>query len=193
MPRYASLARQTALALVLGILGQPICYASDVESFRDDAVFWQRVRGVRDSKQVRPNPDNIELLVAKAELVYRPYLRTLYRGFIAEASSDLPAAERYYKRCLSVPVHEEQSYYTNPDLARIALKRSDTTSATKYLRTYLWYQSQEIKAGEGELTDVFFGYVPGPAAIAAMKRDRRDLQRVLSTLRKNPSRASSDG
>jgi len=71
------------------------------------------VRGIRDLQAVRPTEKNIKTLLSTAEPVYRNYLRELFQGFIAEGKGDLVKASQHYKKCLSIPVHEEQTYYTN--------------------------------------------------------------------------------
>ena len=150
---------------------------------RDDQFYFQLVRGLRDSGRVMPTEKNIETLVSEDEWVYQNYLRELYKGFIAEGRGELLKATQHYKKCLSIPVHEEQSYYTNIDLARISLKLSKTADAINYLKEYLRYMDQEIKAGEGQLTDIFFGYVPSGEALAFMKEEYKRLSAILETLK----------
>jgi tetratricopeptide (TPR) repeat protein len=148
------------LALILGAVSAiPSIAASEIPEgavqLRDDPFYFQLVHGIRDSKAVRPTTENIETLVSKAERVYQDYLGELFKGFIAEGKGDLIKASQHYKKCLSIPVHEEQSYYTNFDLTRISLKLGKTVDAINYLQEYLRYMDQEIKAGEGQLTDIF--------------------------------------
>ena len=109
----------------------------------------------------------------------------MFQGFIAEGKGDLVKASQHYKKCLSIPVHEEQTYYTNFDLARISLKSGKTTQAIKYLERYLRYSHEEIEAGEGELTDTFFGYVPAGEALVCMKEEYKRLSAVLESLRRS--------
>jgi tetratricopeptide (TPR) repeat protein len=150
---------------------------------RDDPFYFQLVRGIRNAGRVMPTEKNIETLVSKREWVYQNYVRELYKGFIAEGRGDLLKATQHYKKCLSIPVHEEQSYYTNIDLARISLKLGKTADAINYLEEYLRYMDQEIKAGEGQYTDIFFGYVPSGKALAFMKEDYKRLSAILEALK----------
>jgi tetratricopeptide (TPR) repeat protein len=155
----------------------------EAAQLRDDPYYFQLVRGLRNSGRVMPTEKNIETLVLKHEWVYQNYLRELYKGFIAEGEGDLLKATQQYKKCLSIPVHEEQSYYTNIDLARISLKLEKTTDAINYLKEYLRYMDHEIKAGEGQLTDIFFGYVPSGRALASMKEEYKKLSAILEALK----------
>jgi len=151
---------------------------------RDDPFYFQLVRGIRDSRRVMPTEKNIEFLVSKAEWPYQEYLRELHQGFIAEGKGDLSKASQHYKNCLSIPVHEEQSYYTNIDLARISLKVGKTADALNYLEEYLRYMDQEIKAGDGQLTEIFFGYVPSGEALIFMKKEHKRLSIILESLKR---------
>jgi tetratricopeptide (TPR) repeat protein len=189
---FAAMKTKIILLIISAILIAPQIAAQEIPKgaiqLRDDPFYFQLVQGLRDSGRVMPTEENIETLVSKDEWVYQNYLRELYKGFIAEGKGKLLKATQHYKKCLSIPVHEEQSYYTNIDLARISLKLGKTADAINYLEEYLRYMDQEIKAGEGHLTDIFFGYVPSGEALVFMKKEYKRLSAILEDLKRTPKK-----
>jgi hypothetical protein len=72
----------------------------------------------------------------------------------------------------------------NFDLARISLKLGKTGDAIIYLKQYLQYMDQEIKAGEGQPTD-FFGCAPSGEALVPMKKEYKRLSIIIERMKRS--------
>jgi hypothetical protein len=116
-------------------------------------------------------------------MVYKRYMRELYKGFIAEIEGNLESAEYHYKNCLQIPVYEEASYYTLIDLSRIYLKNAKPKEAEDFLWPYIDTLSMEILRGAGIGTILETGYAPSKEALSFMEEDKRFLEIVLKDLR----------
>ncbi|MCF8050212.1 MAG: hypothetical protein K9L59_03175 [Desulfobacterales bacterium] len=152
-----------------------------VAKFRDNPQFYKTIRGINYNVPI-PTPENIQATLDGFDTVYHEYLRELLKGFIAELAGDYKQAQKIYENWLKIPVHEEQGYYTHLDLARLSLKLGAFPEAKKHLKLYLFAMNQEISAGEGELTDMFFGYAPSGDTLEEMKAHYKNIMAVYEQL-----------
>jgi len=162
-------------------LAQNITVPKEVVSFRDSPYFYQTIRGLKYNIPT-PNSENIQTTIHDFDLVYQEYIQELLKGFIAELAGDYVKAQNHYEHCLAISVHEEQSYYTHLDLARISLKLNSFSRTKEHLKIYLSAMKQEINAGEGKLTEIFFGYTPSGEALEEMKAHYKNMTMVYDQL-----------
>ena len=155
----------------------------EIATFRDNPHFYQTIRGL-SYNVASPTPENIQSTINGFDKVYHEYLQELMKGFIAELEGNYIQAKNHYENCIKVPIHEEQSYYTHLDLARLSLKLGAFSEAKKHFKIYLSAMKREISAGDGELTDIFFGYAPSGESLNEMKVNYKKLTNVYEQLEK---------
>jgi hypothetical protein len=168
-----------ASAVACDVSGLP----PSVITLRDAPDFYKTVRGEYISSIEEPVNEEIDNIVNSFDPIYRRYVRRLFMGFVAELDGHLQEAKAHYEACKSIEVFEEPSYYTEIDLARIALKESDFELAEQHLSEYIWYLSEEIKAGKGELSETCFGSVPSEEMVIELEKQKKRLEIVREDLR----------
>ena len=115
----------------------------EIAAFRDNPHFYQTIRGL-SYNVTSPTSANVQSTINGFDKVYHEYFQELMKGFIAELAGDYTQAKNHYENCLNIPVHEEQSYYTHLDLARLSLKLDSFSEAKNHLKIYISAMKQEI-------------------------------------------------
>lgn len=153
-----------------------------VVSFRDNPYFYQTIRGLKHEIS-RTQLQNEEETINRFDTVYREYIRELFKGFKSELAGNIAEAKAHYLKTLATPVHDEQNYYSHLDLARVALKEKTFSEAKENLNLYLSAMEQEIRAGEGFYTEMFFGYAPESQDLEEMKAHYKTISAVYEQLK----------